>query len=100
MAFRETIWLPHACGEHSLSLHGNRLSTRGCSERDQTDERHHGRCRLETSAYEGSANFDFNNVAFKPYANAALQSHADFDCSSNVFDCARANESGYNYQAS
>ena len=99
MAFRETIWLRNGCREHCQSLNGSWLSTPGGSERVQTNGRHHARCSFEKSAFDGSANFDCNNVPFKPYGYAARQSHADSDCSSNAFDCARANDSQYNRQA-
>ena len=99
MAFRETIWLRQACGYHCRSLHGSQLSTRGRSERVQTDGKYHRCCSFETSTYGGSANFDFNNVSFECYANAAHQSHANSDFSSNGFDRARADESLYNRQA-
>ena len=51
------------------------------------------------SAYDGCANFDFNNVPFRSYANTARQSYADSSCSSDGFDCARAHESRQNCQA-
>ena len=82
MAFRETIWLRNVCGDHCRGLHGSRLSTRRSSERVETNWRHHGCYILETSAYDGFANFDFNNVPFKSYANTARQSYADSSCSS------------------
>ena len=55
---------------------------------------------LYYGTYDGSANFNFNNVSLESYADAAQQSRADSDCSSNGFDRARADESRYNRQAS
>ena len=100
MVFRATIWLRHARGDHCRSLHGSWLSTRRSPKHLQTDGRHHECCSFETSTYDASANFDFNNVPFKSYANAARQSHADSDCRSHGLDCARAYESRYILEAS
>ena len=49
--------------------------------------------------HDGSADFDFNNVSFKSYANTARQPYADPSCGSHGFDSARANEFRYNSQA-
>ena len=100
MAFRETIWRRRACGDHCRGLHGSRLSIPGGLEGVETNGRHHGCCSLETSAYDCSTNFDFNNVPFKSYANTAHYSYADSSCSTNGFDWARAHESLCNCQAS
>ena len=86
MAFRNTIWFRHPCGDHCRSLYGSRISARGISECIETEGRYHGCCRFQTSTYGGSANFDFNNVSFKSYANATYQPHANSECSSNAFD--------------
>ena len=98
MAFWKTIPLRYAGGDHRRSLHGGRPSTRRGTERVQNNNGHRGCCGLETTAYDGSANFGFYNVSFKSSANIARQSYADSSCGSNDFDCARAHESRYNCQ--
>ena len=86
MAFRDTIWLGHACGHHCRSLHGTRLSAQGSSKCIQIDGRYHRRCSFGTSAYDRSTNFDFKNVSFESHVYATRPAHANSECSSNAFD--------------
>ena len=86
--------------EYCRRLHRKWLSAQGSSKWLQIDGGYQGCCCSETSIYDGSANFDFNNCSFKLHANATHQPHANSKCSSNAFDRARADEPGYSPQGS
>ena len=92
MAFWVTIRLRYAVGDHCGGLHGGRLSTRRGTERVENDSGNRGCCGLNTRAYDGSADFDFHNIAYKFYASTARQFYPHSSCGSNGFHCTGAHE--------